>query len=72
MQTIQIVYQNVPVVCEACGGNHVPENCPLPNIGGEEVQYMGVPGRQAGQPGNYPNNHLTALRNNMNQNWDWK
>jgi len=47
-----MTYQNVPVVCEACGGNHVAGNCPQLNVGGEEVQYMGVSGRQAGQPGN--------------------
>jgi len=67
-----VTYQNVPVVCEACRGNHVSENCPQPNVGGEEVQYMGFPGRQAGQSGNYPNNSPTGWRNNMNQNWGLK
>ena len=36
------------------------------------MQFMGVSGRQAGQPGNYLNNPPTGWRNNMNQNWDWK
>jgi len=65
-------YQNAPVVCETCGGSHVAGNCPPQNVGGEEVQFMGVPGRQAGQSGNYPNNPRTGWRNNMNQNWGWK
>ena len=76
LQAIQtalpVTYQNVPVVCEARGGNHVAGNCPQSNVKGEEVQYMGVPGRQAAQPGNYPNNPPTGWRNNMNQNWAWK
>jgi len=36
------------------------------------MQYMGVPGRQAGQQMNYLNNPPTGWKNNMNQNWDWK
>ena len=67
-----MTYQNVPTVCEACGGNHVVGNCPQPNVGEEEVQYMEVLGRQVGQPGNYPNSPPTSWRNNMNQNWGWK
>jgi len=35
--TLPVTYQNVPVVCEACGGTHVAGNCPQPNVGGEEV-----------------------------------
>jgi len=53
LQAIQtalpVTCQNVPIVCEACGRNHVAGNCPQPNVGGEEVQFMGVPNRQASQ-----------------------
>ena len=54
--------------CEACGGNHVARNCPQQNVGGGEVSYMGVPGRQADQQVNYPNSP-PGWRNNANQNW---
>jgi len=41
-------YQNAPAVCETCRGSHVAGNCPPQNVGGEEVQFMEVPGRQNG------------------------
>jgi len=72
LQTIQtpqpITYQNTLVCCELCGGNQLAGNCPQQNVGGEEVQYMGVSGRQAGQQVNYPNNPPIGWRNNANQN----
>ena len=70
--TQPVTHQNLPVCCEFCGGIHFNGNCLQQNVGGGEVQYMGIPGRQAGQQVNYPNNPPQGWRNNTNQNWGWK
>jgi len=67
-----VTYQNPPLCYEFYGGNHLNGNCLQQNVGGEEVKYMGVPGRQAGQQMNYLNNPPTGWKNNMNQNWGCK
>jgi len=60
LQAIQFVqpvtYHNPSLHCDFCGGNHLNGNCSQQSVGGEKVQYMGNPGRQASQQGNYQNN----------------
>jgi len=36
--TQPVTYQNPPLCCDICGGNHLNGNCSQQNAGGEEAQ----------------------------------
>jgi len=70
-----VTYQNQPLYCDFSKGNHLNGNCSqktTEGVTGEEVQYMGNPGRQIGQQGNFPNNAPQGWKNPPNRPWGWK